>query len=54
LRNTNKIYTTTVATTRNGREITRERDYRLWETTTKAIETNAPQLTEVTITKCRG
>jgi len=34
----------------NGREITRK----LWETTTKAIETNAPQRTEVTITKCTG
>jgi len=31
-----------------------ERDYRLWETTTKASETNAPQRTEVTITKCTG
>jgi len=47
---TNKIYTTTVETTRNRREITRK----LWETTTKSIETNAPQRTEVTITKCTG
>jgi len=34
----------------NGREITRK----LWETTTKAIKTNAPQHTEGTITKCTG
>jgi len=36
------------------RQETRERRRKLWETTTKAIETNAPQRTGVTITKCTG
>jgi len=36
------------------RQETGERLQKAMETTTKAIETNAPQRTEVTITKCTG